>query len=701
MVSVECIAIRFENSRLFFEIRNASTHSSGGGARASQHAGARRRSFDPQKLREMSHSAEPSEHVLRSRRLQVWNASISREVSEAVWSSARDDELRELFTTFPDALTIAPLGPNASLLHLAARAGNRAAAALAIEKGADIGLCDCDGRTPVHVAAAYGHEGVLTALLLSGDARAMLSAPDLHGATPLKLAFDHSHGAIVDTMLGILDGTAPLGAEPTAHQDGRHGGDDSDRHLVPTSRRKDVSPVDPAVVSHDAVCTLIAYDVPDTIASLHGKMVAKEVNKAKRTKELTPIPDADTSVAPACIVHVHKNARASTLGVAMCNSSQGVFVSRVEPAGVGKLSGLKVGQIVRAINGVPIDSVDSALLLVASAVGTISFTIGAHPMSSVGFGDTNERKVIRRDGPILRRLKSHKSTAWIFESNRQILDRANRPQTDRQTNRQSNQDSGSCSESMPDTAPTTFVYGSKLGRTHDFVPALPARPAPPAPSAAAEDDAATIESQAAAGVRLYSDALADMRARGVPEYVARMHGDLVLHAAAPDGTSDADGRVAALRAKLGDGEALVELRLQPRPMKFQPRPVLGIGVGLDPVAGAFVSAVAKGSAAEHEGVKVGDRIALVNGVLLQGMDGMEAGGGDDPIATLLTLLARELSASRVSLHLLRGGIAASRLEAIELSPAETADLAQAPAYEDPHQTLTRVLGVWTPPSIKI
>jgi len=590
---------------------------------------------------------------------------MSREVSEAVWSSTSDDELCELFATYPDVLTAAPLGPNASLLHLVARAGNREAAALAIEKGADIllGLRDCDGRTPVHVAAAYGHEGVLTALLLSGDARAMLSAHDFHGASPLKLAFDHSHGAIVDTILGILDGTAPLGAEPT---DGRHGRDDSVGHWglgprgLPPAPKTDVSLVDPAVVSQKAICTLISYDVPNVIASLHGKMVAKEVKKVKRTKAPTPIPDGDTRAQSTCVIHVHKNAQATALGVAMCKSSHGVFISRVEPAGVGKLAGLKVGQIVRAINGVPIDSVEGALLLVTSAVGTISFSIDAQPLTNVGFGDIEERDGLR-----------------------------------------ANQVGDSCRESMPDTAPTAYVYGSKLGRIHDLVPALPAPSALAAPPAAPQDTTTTVESQAAAGGRLYSDALADMRARGVPEYVARMHGDLVLHAAAPDGTSDADGRVAALRAKLRDGETLVELRFQPRPMKFQPRPVLGIGIGLDPVLGAFVSAVAKGSAGEHEGVGVGDRIALVNGVPLQGMDGMEASGGDDPIATLLTLLARQLGASRVSLHLLRGGIAASREGAIELSPAETANLAHAPAHENPHETLTRVLGVWTPPSISI
>ncbi|PAA60908.1 hypothetical protein BOX15_Mlig002028g1 [Macrostomum lignano] len=71
-------------------------------------------------------------------------------------------------------------------LHAAASAGRADVVQHLLDRGADAGAVDCAGRTPLHLAAARGHEAAALALL-SHDAR-LADAPDAEGRTPLHLA---------------------------------------------------------------------------------------------------------------------------------------------------------------------------------------------------------------------------------------------------------------------------------------------------------------------------------------------------------------------------------------------------------------------------------------------------------------------------------------------------------------------------------
>lgn len=53
---------------------------------------------------------------------------------------------------------------------------------------------DNSGRTPLHAAAANGHEHVVKVLVTNG---ADIEGKDRHGRTALRLAVDNGHDAVV------------------------------------------------------------------------------------------------------------------------------------------------------------------------------------------------------------------------------------------------------------------------------------------------------------------------------------------------------------------------------------------------------------------------------------------------------------------------------------------------------------------------
>ena len=70
---------------------------------------------------------------------------------------------------------------------------------LLVEKGADVGSKDKDGRTPLSWAAENGHEAVVKLLVEKG---ANVDSKDNSGRTPLSLAAKKGHEAVVQLLRG-------------------------------------------------------------------------------------------------------------------------------------------------------------------------------------------------------------------------------------------------------------------------------------------------------------------------------------------------------------------------------------------------------------------------------------------------------------------------------------------------------------------
>ena len=63
------------------------------------------------------------------------------------------------------------------------------------------------------------------------------------------------------------------------------------------------------------------------------------------------------------------------LGVALANCHNGVFVSDVKVRGCAAKAGLRIGQMVRAINNIPVDDVEGAKLLIEAARGVLQLHV--------------------------------------------------------------------------------------------------------------------------------------------------------------------------------------------------------------------------------------------------------------------------------------------------------------------------------------
>lgn len=85
-------------------------------------------------------------------------------------------------------------GHTQSVLHIAARKENVSMARLLLDRGADVNLQDCDGRTALHLATERGLEAMVRLLLERGtDTKADYNA----GQSPLSDAsMDIGNGAL-------------------------------------------------------------------------------------------------------------------------------------------------------------------------------------------------------------------------------------------------------------------------------------------------------------------------------------------------------------------------------------------------------------------------------------------------------------------------------------------------------------------------
>ncbi len=87
-------------------------------------------------------------------------------------------------------------------LYLAAKFGRVDEARLLLAAVNDLGqYCDCNNRSPLHVAAAAGNASVLQEILQPPAAPAAVDTVDVYGRTPLILA---AHGGYVECIRALL-----------------------------------------------------------------------------------------------------------------------------------------------------------------------------------------------------------------------------------------------------------------------------------------------------------------------------------------------------------------------------------------------------------------------------------------------------------------------------------------------------------------
>ncbi|KAG8235982.1 hypothetical protein J437_LFUL015136 [Ladona fulva] len=94
-------------------------------------------------------------------------------------------------------------GRGRTALHLACRYGRTVLVDILLRRGANPDVADARGATPLHNAAARGHQAALLLLLLQGKAN--VGAEDGSGNTPLHLSADGGHEGCAKALLYYLE----------------------------------------------------------------------------------------------------------------------------------------------------------------------------------------------------------------------------------------------------------------------------------------------------------------------------------------------------------------------------------------------------------------------------------------------------------------------------------------------------------------
>ncbi len=108
----------------------------------------------------------------------------ARDGSKDIRTASRTGDVKaiqEQLAAGADINSRTPIG-NATPLVIAALHGRTAAAALLIEKGADLTIPDEEGSTPLLISSFFGHRDILKLLLEKG---AEVNAKNKDGSTPL------------------------------------------------------------------------------------------------------------------------------------------------------------------------------------------------------------------------------------------------------------------------------------------------------------------------------------------------------------------------------------------------------------------------------------------------------------------------------------------------------------------------------------
>ena len=82
-------------------------------------------------------------------------------------------------------------------MHLASESGQKEAAELLIDKGANVNAYAKWERTPLHGAAKTGQKGVIELLIIAG---ANVNAKDFENKTPLDDAINYNHTETADLL---------------------------------------------------------------------------------------------------------------------------------------------------------------------------------------------------------------------------------------------------------------------------------------------------------------------------------------------------------------------------------------------------------------------------------------------------------------------------------------------------------------------
>ncbi|KAL1522202.1 hypothetical protein AB1Y20_021840 [Prymnesium parvum] len=159
----------------------------------------------------------------------------------------------------------------------------------------------------------------------------------------------------------------------------------------------------------DECCMCRKERAPSAVQPQHEAPVPISTADERKVCELIPELDAlEEFDRRACKkITLHKRPSES-LGVALCNSSKGVFISQVVAGGRGEAAGLCTGHILRAVNEIAVYDHLVASTLVNNARGNLSLWVDPRPAERIGISmpkESNTEEKGQKSGIIHRILR--------------------------------------------------------------------------------------------------------------------------------------------------------------------------------------------------------------------------------------------------------------------------------------------------------